>query len=506
LSDGNNARSTVQATTLQQVDAQTINEAGKVLAVHLSYRSRAEQRGRIPANPSYFMKASSSLALTGGTVERPAGTELLAFEGEVALVIGTAARRVSVEDAWGHVGFVTASNDLGVYDIKYADKGSNIRSKSGDGFTPFGPALLPAADVSPDALRIRTWVNGETVQDDTTAGLLFSFARIVADLSQLMTLQPGDVILTGTPAGSSVIVPGDVVEVEVADEAAGLTTGRLTTTVVQGEHGFASFGDTPKITDKDRVDAFGSEEAAGLAPAVTGKSALTDDVKAKLLSVATATISGALRKRGLNNVSVDGLLATKPGQKVIGTARTLRYVPNREDLFKSHGGGYNAQKRIIDAVGPGEILVMEARGEKGSGTLGDILAMRAQVRGAEAIITDGGVRDLSEVAALDIPTFYNGAHPAVLGRKHVPWDYDVTIGCGGATIQPGDIVVADDNGILVIPPALAAEIADEVVEQERRDSFVFQMVKEGHKIDGLFPMNADWLAKYQQWVAEGNGA
>jgi len=506
LSDGNNARSTVQATTLQQVDAQTINEAGKVLAVHLSYRSRAEQRGRIPANPSYFMKASSSLALTGGTVERPAGTELLAFEGEVALVIGTAARRVSVEDAWGHVGFVTASNDLGVYDIKYADKGSNIRSKSGDGFTPFGPALLPAADVSPDALRIRTWVNGETVQDDTTAGLLFSFARIVADLSQLMTLQPGDVILTGTPAGSSVIVPGDVVEVEVADEAAGLSTGRLATTVVQGEHGFASFGDTPKITDKDRVDAFGSEEAAGLAPAVTGKSALTDDVKAKLLSVATATISGALRKRGLNNVSVDGLLATKPGQKVIGTARTLRYVPNREDLFKSHGGGYNAQKRIIDAVGPGEILVMEARGEKGSGTLGDILAMRAQVRGAEAIITDGGVRDLSEVAALDIPTFYNGAHPAVLGRKHVPWDYDVTIGCGGATIQPGDIIVADDNGILVIPPALAAEIADEVVEQERRDSFVFQMVKEGHKIDGLFPMNADWLAKYQQWVAEGNGA
>ncbi|WP_442892923.1 fumarylacetoacetate hydrolase family protein [Arthrobacter sp. USHLN218] len=505
MSDGNNARSTAQA-TLQQVDARTINEAGKVLAVHLSYRSRAEQRGRIPSNPSYFMKASSSLALTGGTVERPAGTELLAFEGEVALVIGTAARRVSVEDAWGHVGFVTASNDLGVYDIKYADKGSNIRSKSGDGFTPFGPALLPAADVNPDGLRIRTWVNGEAVQDDTTAGLIFSFARIVADLSQLMTLQPGDVILTGTPAGSSVIVPGDVVEVEVADEAAGLSTGRLATTVVQGEHGFASFGDTPKITDKDRIDAFGSEEAAGLAPAVTGKSALTDDVKAKLLSVATATISGALRKRGLNNVSVDGLLATKPGQKAIGTARTLRYVPNREDLFKSHGGGYNAQKRIIDAVGPGEILVMEARGEKGSGTLGDILAMRAQVRGAEAIITDGGVRDLSEVAALDIPTFYNGAHPAVLGRKHVPWDYDVTIGCGGATIQPGDIIVADDNGILVIPPALAAEIADEVVEQERRDSFVFQMVKEGHKIDGLFPMNADWLAKYQQWVAEGNGA
>ena len=176
----------------------------------------------------------------------PPNTELLAFEGEIALIIGKPARRVSVEEAWGYVGQVTASNDLGVYDIEYADKGSNIRSKSGDGFTPIGPALLPAASVDPDALRIRTWVNGEVVQDDTTAGLIFSFARIVADLSQLMTLHPGDVILTGTPAGSSVIVPGDVVEVEVSDEAAGLSTGRLSTTVTQGEAEFASFGNTPE--------------------------------------------------------------------------------------------------------------------------------------------------------------------------------------------------------------------------------------------------------------------
>lgn len=206
------------------MDHQILDGAGKVLAVHLSYRSRAEQRCRVPANPSYFMKASCSLALTCGTVERLAGTELLVFEGEIALVIGTAARDVSVEEAWGHVGFLTASNDLGVYDIKYADKCSNIRSKSGDGFTPFGPALLPAAEVNPDALRIRTWVNGKVVQEDTTAGLIFSFARIVADLSQLMTLQPADGILTGTPAGSSVVVPGDVVEVEVTDEAAGQST------------------------------------------------------------------------------------------------------------------------------------------------------------------------------------------------------------------------------------------------------------------------------------------
>src|SRR5690606_2513876 len=102
---------------------------GKIVAVHLSYASRAEQRGRRPAHPSYFLKPSSSVAASGGTVERPAGTELLAFEGEIALVIGTEARRVPLADAWRHVGWVTAANDLGVYDLRANDKGSNVRSK-----------------------------------------------------------------------------------------------------------------------------------------------------------------------------------------------------------------------------------------------------------------------------------------------------------------------------------------------------------------------------------------
>lgn len=201
---------------MEQVTADTLKQAGKVIAVHLAYQSRADQRGRTPANPSYFLKASSSLSLSGSDIERPAGCELMAYEGEIALVIGTAARRVSPEEAWSHVGYVTASNDLGIYDIKYADKGSNVRSKSGDGFTPFGPALIPAADVDPAGLRVRTWLNGEPVQDDTTAGLIFPFSQIVADLSQLMTLEPGDVILTGTPAGVGQIVDGDSVSVTVS--------------------------------------------------------------------------------------------------------------------------------------------------------------------------------------------------------------------------------------------------------------------------------------------------
>ncbi|WP_309814231.1 fumarylacetoacetate hydrolase family protein [Pseudarthrobacter sulfonivorans] len=490
---------------MEQVNEDTLAAARKVIAVHINYPSRAAQRGRTPAQPSYFLKPSSSLALGSAdapsTVERPAGCELLGYEGEIALVIGKPARRVGLEDAWSHVEWITASNDLGVYDLRYADKGSNLRSKGGDGFTPIGPGLIAADAVDPAALRIRTWHNGDLVQDDTTEDLLFPFARLVADLSQLLTLEEGDIILTGTPAGASVAKPGDVVEVEVS--AGGLTTGRLATRVEEGTTAFAEFGAVPQADDVQREEAYGSREAAGLAP-VAGAAVghvLTAALKAKLESVCTATLSSQLRKRGLNNVSIDGLTSTRPERRIVGLARTLRYVPNREDLFKTHGGGFNAQKKAIDSVNEGEILVMEARGEKGTGTIGDILALRAQVRGAAAIITDGGVRDFSAVAAMEMPTYYANPHPAVLGRRHIPWDTDITIACGGTTVQPGDIIVADADGILVIPPALADELADDSIAQEREEVFIAEMVEQGHSVDGLYPLNATWRAKYEQWEA-----
>ena len=488
---------------MEQVYEDTLAAARKVIAVHINYPSRAAQRGRTPAQPSYFLKPSSSLSLSGSAVERPAGCELLGYEGEIALVIGKAARRVEIEDAWSHVAAVTASNDLGVYDLRYADKGSNLRSKGGDGFTPVGPALIPADAVDPANLRIRTWHNGELVQDDTTEDLLFPFGRLVADLSQLLTLEEGDIILTGTPAGASVAKPGDVLEVEVGTVDGGLTTGRLVTTVEEGTTAFADFGAQPKADDLQREEAYGSREAAGL-PAVTseaGAAVLTPELKAKLESVCTATLSSQLRKRGLNNVSIDGLTSTRPEKRVVGLARTLRYVPNREDLFKSHGGGFNAQKRAIDSVNEGEILVMEARGEKGTGTIGDILALRAEVRGAAAIITDGGVRDFAAVAAMELPTYYSNPHPAVLGRRHIPWDTDITIACGGTTVQPGDIIVADSDGILVIPPALAEEVANDSIAQEREEVFIAEMVAQGHSVDGLYPLNAEWRTKYLEWEA-----
>ncbi|MGJ4842884.1 fumarylacetoacetate hydrolase family protein [Leifsonia sp. Le1] len=496
-----------------------ISLPGKIIAVHLNYRSRAAQRGRTPATPSYFLKPASSIAASGSELERPAGTELLAFEGEIALIIGRPTRRVSPEDGWAAVSGVTAANDFGVYDLRAADKGSNVRSKGGDGFTPIGPRIIPADAVSPDALRVRTWLNGELVQEGTTDDLLFPFGQLVADLSQLLTLEPGDIILTGTPAGSSVTQPGDLVEVEVDAPTApdAPSTGRLATRITEGTVPFGDFGTKPAVDDFQRSEAWArwSSEAArsdAATPAprepatevenVTPGFELTDTLRAQLLSVSTATLSSQLRKRGLNNVSIDGLSSTRPDAKLVGRAKTLRYLPNREDLFAAHGGGYNAQKRAFDALGPGDVLVIEARGERGSGTVGDVLALRAQVAGAAGIVTDGGVRDLAIVAALDIPTYHAGGHPAVLGRKHVPWDADITVACGGAAVQPGDVIVGDADGLLVIPTALVEEVVADALEQEREEEFIAEQVAAGAPIDGLFPMNAEWKDRYRVWLTQ----
>lgn len=228
----------------------------KIIAVHLSYRSRAEERGRIPEQPSYFLKAPSTLSVHGAPVLRPKGCQLLAFEGEIALVIGSQTRDVPPEEAWGSVGWVTAANDFGLYDLKYADPGANVHSKSMDGFTPAGPELLAAGEIDPSTLRLRTWVNGELAQDASSDDLLWGLDLIVADLSRVMTLLPGDLILTGTPTGSSVVVPGDVVEVQVS--AGSLTTGRLRSPIIGSERELGSWGAQPAITDATLRDAYGA--------------------------------------------------------------------------------------------------------------------------------------------------------------------------------------------------------------------------------------------------------
>ena len=143
-----------------------------------------------------------------------------------------------------------------------------------------------------------------------------------------------------------------------------------------------------------------------------------------------------IAKRGVRNTFLKGLRPTRPDLRLLGYAHTLRYVPLREDVRDADAAELNAQKRAIEAIGPGEVLVIDARGEAGAGTIGDILAARALARGATGIVTDGGARDSPALAGLEIPTYYQAPHAAVLGLVHYPLESNVPVACGGVLVCP----------------------------------------------------------------------
>ena len=217
----------------------------KIIATHLTYRSRLEEYrvARPPAAPSYFLKPPSSLSAHREPVVRPHGCHYLNYEGEVAVVIGRRCHGVTVEEALGYVRGYTVVDDWGVHDFRHADRGAMLRVKGQDGFCPLGPVLVDAADVDPEDLTVRTFVNGEEVQrGHTGTDLMFSFAYQIADVARLITLEPGDVLLTGTPANSRPVEPGDVVAVEVEG------IGRLENTVVQSDRPLEPVGDAPTVS------------------------------------------------------------------------------------------------------------------------------------------------------------------------------------------------------------------------------------------------------------------
>jgi 2-keto-4-pentenoate hydratase/2-oxohepta-3-ene-1,7-dioic acid hydratase in catechol pathway/regulator of RNase E activity RraA len=442
----------------------------KIIAVHVNYRSRAEERGRTPAVPSYFLKPPNTLSCDGADLVRPLGCDRMVFEGEIAAVIGRRARGVRPEEALDHLAGYAPANDAGVLDLQEVDRGSNLRSKGQDGFTPLGSTVVPAGDTPP---RLRTYVNGELRQDTEGDELIFPIGRLVADLSRTMTLEPGDIILTGTPAGSGVVRPGDLVEIEL--DGAGRVRNRIT----EAAEPLAPYGVLP-----------GAARNAPLLPSTMEY----------LREVSTATLSSQLRKRGIDHHTIAGLRPTRPDLRLLGFARTLRYLPLREDVFRRLGGADNAQKRAVDTLQPDEVLVIDCRQDAGAGTIGDILAAAAIARGARGIVTDGGLRDTAAVAALDIPTYYGAAHPAVLGRRHVPVDTDLPVACGGALVNPGDVLVGDHDGVVVIPRSLADEVAAGAATQEREEAFILERVRAGDGLRGLYPMDAARRAEYETWA------
>ena len=186
---------------------------------------------------------------------------------------------------------------------------------------------------------------------------------------------------------------------------------------------------------------------------------------------------------------------------MVGIAKTLRYVAVREDVVAARAGELNAQKRAIESVSPGEVLVIEARNEAAAGTIGDILALRALRRGGVGIVTDGAVRDTPAISGLEIPTYCRGAHASVLGTHHFPLEVDVPVTCAGVLVLPGDVLVGDAEGVVVVPAQLADEVARDAVVQELVEQFALECVDAGESTVGVYPLSAERRPEFDAWLA-----
>jgi 2-keto-4-pentenoate hydratase/2-oxohepta-3-ene-1,7-dioic acid hydratase in catechol pathway len=236
-------------------------EPTKIVCIHLNYESRVKEfLAKLPAAPTYFQKPVSALNAHGGTVVRPPRCRYLNYEGEIAIVIGRECRHISPGEAGEYVAGYTIANDFGLHDFRDTDAGSMLRVKGSDTLCPLGPGLVTDWDFRSKA--IRTLVNGDVKQEGSTDEMVWDMPYLVADLARTITLMPGDVILSGTPANSRPVEPGDVVEVEVD----GL--GMLRNTIVEGSVPVREdVGAQPSGSEEVISTAFGGDwEFRGIRP------------------------------------------------------------------------------------------------------------------------------------------------------------------------------------------------------------------------------------------------
>jgi regulator of RNase E activity RraA len=233
---------------------------------------------------------------------------------------------------------------------------------------------------------------------------------------------------------------------------------------------------------------------------------LTDtDTRARLERVSTATVTTQLMKRGFRSRFMRDVAPLRPGMRMLGPARTLRYAPMREDLdtLESLGARTNAQRILIEDIDAGEVLVIDGLGQTGAGSLGSILALRLQVRGAAGIVTDGAFRDTPGIRELAIPSYARGQNANTNLTLYHPADIDCIVGCGGVMVEPGDAVLGDDEGVVVIPRHLVAEVARDALEQEVREHFIYERVSDGASVFDVYPLNGDEEERFRVWRGEG---
>jgi regulator of RNase E activity RraA len=230
---------------------------------------------------------------------------------------------------------------------------------------------------------------------------------------------------------------------------------------------------------------------------------MTDDARIIdiLAAVSTATITTILLKKGLRNVWLRGTRPLDQNQpRQVGRAFTLRFVPAREDLATpASWSSPRSTRAAVEAMTPGSIVVVDAMGTTDAGIFGDILCARMARRGIKALVTDGAVRDIAGVRASGLPVWAQGtaAPPAVASLTFVNWQEP--IGCGGVAVFPGDMIVADDDGAVLIPDAYLEDVVSAAPAQERLENWIMREVEQGAALPGLYPPNAENQARYDSW-------
>lgn len=240
--------------------------------------------------------------------------------------------------------------------------------------------------------------------------------------------------------------------------------------------------------------------------ATTDHLGLDPAVRATLGRVGSANVANVLLARGLRNVMMLGLAPLADGQEqLVGPAYTLRFIPAREDLdsMAEYGRNENMHRRAIEECPPGSVLVIDAFGSLDASSMGDMMAARLRYRGVSGVVTDGGYRDSAAIAATGLPCYQvRNAPPATPIALH-PVALDEPVGCAGVAVYPGDVLVGDRDGVVVIPRHLVAEVAEEASAAVEYEEFAAQHIARGRSIFGLFPATPDSRREYDEWVAAG---
>lgn len=232
---------------------------------------------------------------------------------------------------------------------------------------------------------------------------------------------------------------------------------------------------------------------------------MTPETKTILENTSTASIATLLYKRGLRNQFIQdvGRLGSA-GKRMVGPVFTLRYIPAREDLnpIEVFRDPDHPQRRAVEEIPEHHVLVMDCRRDATAASAGSILITRLQVRGCAGVVTDGGLRDADDIAALEIPSFCAKPSAPTNLTRHQALDLNVPIGCGGVAVFPGDIAVGDGDGVIIVPAELADEIAMEAKSMETYEAWVVEQVNKGTPIIGLYPMNDETRNRFEAWLAE----